>query len=304
MGVLRRDPLRYWWEMRRPRASIIHYHHARWSTLMAAALASGRREGAWVITVHGHELEPYLRSRRPGVATMTRWAVGRFDRVIAVSEAVADYLRELTGSSVEVIPAYLPAEPPEVPPAEMDLGPALVVSAYRVGRASSSDLYGLDIAGAVYAAACPAIPDLRLELFLAQAPESKDARRYLDTALEPARRVGGADRVSVRVGAALAPAFRRGVVYLRPTRTDGDAVSIREALDAGVPVVASDAVQRPPEVLTVSLDAIDAWVLAIHRALREGAPTGGLSQGSRKHADAIISLYRRLMDEQAGGRAP
>ncbi len=39
--------------------------------------------------------------------------------------------------------------------------------------------------------------------------------------------------------------WRRCDVYLRPSSTDGDAVSVREALALGTPVVASDAVARP-----------------------------------------------------------
>ena len=34
-------------------------------------------------------------------------------------------------------------------------------------------------------------------------------------------------------------------VLLKPTNTDGDAISVREALYLGVPVVASDVVERP-----------------------------------------------------------
>lgn len=39
-------------------------------------------------------------------------------------------------------------------------------------------------------------------------------------------------------------------IFIRPTITDGDALSIREALHLKVPVIASDCVTRPPGVLT------------------------------------------------------
>lgn len=39
-------------------------------------------------------------------------------------------------------------------------------------------------------------------------------------------------------------------VYLRPTSTDGNSVAVLEALDAGIPVLASDAVPRAEGVLT------------------------------------------------------
>ena len=38
-------------------------------------------------------------------------------------------------------------------------------------------------------------------------------------------------------------------VFVRPSITDGDSVSIRECLSLGVPVIASNAVSRPPECI-------------------------------------------------------
>ena len=37
----------------------------------------------------------------------------------------------------------------------------------------------------------------------------------------------------------------RSAAFVRPTFTDGDSISVREALALGVPVIASDAVARP-----------------------------------------------------------
>ena len=39
--------------------------------------------------------------------------------------------------------------------------------------------------------------------------------------------------------------YGKSDIFIRPTYTDGDSVSIRECLSLGVPVIASDAVRRP-----------------------------------------------------------
>ncbi len=44
-------------------------------------------------------------------------------------------------------------------------------------------------------------------------------------------------------------ALRHCSVLIRATRSDGDAISVREALNAGVPVLASDCVERPEGVI-------------------------------------------------------
>ena len=41
------------------------------------------------------------------------------------------------------------------------------------------------------------------------------------------------------------PLFQRVDLFVRPTLSDGDSVSVREALYFNLPVVASDAVERP-----------------------------------------------------------
>ena len=46
------------------------------------------------------------------------------------------------------------------------------------------------------------------------------------------------------------PVFNMVDLFIRPSYSDGDANSIREALYFGVPVVASDCVRRPNSVIT------------------------------------------------------
>ncbi|MGD0516877.1 MAG: glycosyltransferase, partial [Thermoguttaceae bacterium] len=48
------------------------------------------------------------------------------------------------------------------------------------------------------------------------------------------------------------PVLKYADLFLRPTRTEGDSASIREAISLGVPVVASDATLRPKDILLFS----------------------------------------------------
>jgi hypothetical protein len=74
----------------------------------------------------------------------------------------------------------------------------------------------------------------------------------------------------------LLPIFRQpGTVYVRPTKTDGDSLSIREALALGARVVASDAVIRPDKVICYRHsdinDFFDKFKLALSRNSDAGA---------------------------------
>jgi glycosyltransferase involved in cell wall biosynthesis len=59
----------------------------------------------------------------------------------------------------------------------------------------------------------------------------------------------------------LYPILRSSDLFLRPTNTDGDALSIREALSFSVPVIASDVVHRPSGTILFKNRDIDDLLL-------------------------------------------
>lgn len=310
LGTLKRNPVRYWLALRRYPSLVVHYHHSRWSTLLVVALA--RRLDAsrrYVITIHGHGLSSHLVSPTPLVAALTRWALAQFDEIVVVSEEIARSLELFGFTDTTLIPAYLGA-------AQVDIGsdpktarflergrPVLVVAAYRVAFTNDGeDVYGLDLAVEAFCRLSQRHPDLGLCLFVANRPRGA-ARRYLRRLQGRAVAQAGEERVRVLFEAPLLPTLVHDVVFLRPTRTDGDAVSIREALAMGVPVIASDVVARPPGVQCFATADADALCGAIKRLLERGhaaraanhvTPADGASPS---YADA--ELLARLTDVYA-----
>jgi glycosyltransferase involved in cell wall biosynthesis len=170
--------------------------------------------------------------------------------------------------------------------------PVLIASASKVAAGPARDTYRLDLVTDVFIAVAPRHPDLRLELFLAREPGGRRARAYLNDLRSRLDRAHLTGRVSIHVGAPLAEAFQPRSVYLRPTRTDGDAVSIREALHRGAPVIASDAASRPGGVHTLPGDDRDAWVRACERFLLEPQAVATVEGRPSK---ALLDIYRRVL---------
>lgn len=298
---LRRNPARYWFRLRGTQGSVIHYHHSRLDTLLATALARRNSESRWIVTFHSDVIQRSLTSRVSGIALLSRWAMRRFDRIIVVSDALGEIVRAQTGRPVTVIPAYLPLRHRVTD--NRDVGPVTptaIVAASRVASRASSDRYGLNVASAIFAAASTKMADLRLEIFLNQAPTGPLARRYLAKVLDPLRGAGLNNRVRVSFGSELSPALRRGAVYLRPSRTDGDAVSVREALDAGIPVLASDVVKRPAGAIALPLDDVSAWVDALPQAVERSRSLPLTANRSNEQADAMMLLYREEIGRLSG----
>jgi glycosyltransferase involved in cell wall biosynthesis len=322
VGELHRNPLLYRLAVSSWPAHIVHYHHSRLSTLVAVSLATQyRSDRAYLITIHSHNLQRNLESRFGAVAWLTRWSLRRFDEVVAVSPEIARTLEaHLDDRPIMTVPAYLPPDedddrsrlPEDVSHFLRAPGRTMVTSAYRITRsAARHDDYGLDTSVATFCRLAPRHPDLRLLIFLAQPPRGRRAKRYLDALMNQLAREKLSDRAAICVGLNLTPAFASDVVYLRPSRVDGDAVSIREALDAGLQVVASDVVVRPRGVTVAPPTDVAAWCAAVERALarpRSEAPfashatPGRGDQTAHAYAEELLQLYARHLPAETRDR--
>jgi glycosyltransferase involved in cell wall biosynthesis len=204
-----------------------------------------------------------------------------------------------------MIPAYLPDEDDpgelsEEADAFLRQGRSLVMAAYRLsvdGRGRT--LYGLETAIDSFASVGRDHRDLQLAIFLASPPRSRREAQLLRglvaRALDPDLR----GRIRVFYGQPLAPALGLATLFLRPTLTDGDAVSIREAMTAGLPVLASDVVGRPEGVTVLPLE-VPRWAREIDRALNNGAAANATGSAADPLAQ-LLEIYDRLRPRPAPG---
>jgi glycosyltransferase involved in cell wall biosynthesis len=309
VGTLRRNPLRYYFLPRRIPARILHYHHSHWSQLLAVALGKTRSRSRYIVTVHGEDLPTLLRSRIPWLGRVTRWALRRFDVLIVVNDKIRQTIEaEFVDRPIEVLPAFLAdhaAETHYEPSLEKFLssGPGLILPAFRVRfMPDGRDVYGFDTAVEAFTVVAKGRPSLHLALFVAEQPKGRKPTRYLNDLIRRLERVGLRDRTKVVFGVPLTPAFRHDVVLVRPSRMDGDALSIREALDIGVPVVASDAVERPSGVVTFATDNVVDFARKLEDVLDRRSdlrdPEHRSGDGARGPGDAdflatLIRIYRQ-----------
>jgi glycosyltransferase involved in cell wall biosynthesis len=312
LGALKQNPWNYYRLPREFSARVVHYHHSHWAHLIGFALGP-RDEGArYIATLHGSTIEHQLTA--PLIGRLTRWALRRFDVIVAVNPTIRRAVeRNIDNITLETIPAFIPAqiderfEYPHEIQTFLESGRTIVVPAYgimflRDGR----ELYGLDVIVAAFTELAVEQSDLRLALFVAKRPEDGEGRRHLATLEGALQEAGIRERTLVVYGLPFTPALRHAEVVVRPSRTDGDALSIREALHAGVPVVASDAVARPEGVLTFPSEDIHALRATLTDALDR--PTGSAGKIASAHdpqqpsddfAVRLISIYRDQLDRTA-----
>ncbi|MGB0111149.1 MAG: glycosyltransferase family 4 protein [Terriglobales bacterium] len=94
--------------------------------------------------------------------------------------------------------------------------------------------------------------------------------------------------------AATMQAISRAHVMLRTTLYDGDAVSVREALHVGTPVIASNNGMRPVGVHLIPKSDLPALLLAINETLAQPAPRKEVSGNDDSNLKAVLDFYREL----------
>lgn len=92
-------------------------------------------------------------------------------------------------------------------------------------------------------------------------------------------------------------AIAQADVMLRTTLYDGDAISVREALYLGTPVVATDNTMRPAGVQLVPAFAPHALFAAVERTLRSSAakPEEKMPLADQSNLEAVLQVYEELL---------
>jgi glycosyltransferase involved in cell wall biosynthesis len=90
-------------------------------------------------------------------------------------------------------------------------------------------------------------------------------------------------------------AIRRSDLMLRTTLYDGDAISVREALQVGTPVIATDNAMRPSGVTLVPKSDLPALVRAIEMQLARPKNRAVGSQTDEANLQAVFDFYQELL---------
>ena len=144
--------------------------------------------------------------------------------------------------------------------------PILLLSVAHLMRIENKDMYGVDMAIRLLAGITNEYPDAGLIIGLAQIKD----KPYFDQLQRHMSALGISERIYyVHENKELWPLFSYVDLFLRPTLTDGDSISVREALYFNVPVVASDVSVRPAGVQCFKTNDLDDAIYITKKTLKE-----------------------------------
>jgi glycogen synthase len=249
-----------------------------------------------VFTFHsgGYPSTPQGRSTDPH--SFDGLVLRRFDRLIAVNEEILQFFLKL-GVPHERVRVIAPHSFPE---GESYAGPlpeplATFFTEHRPVFISAGQLepeYDLPIQIEALARVRASFPNAGLVL-LGHGSLEQDLRNRIEADLSAADILLSGDIPH----AAAMQAISRADLMLRTTLYDGDAISVREALHLGTPVIATDNGMRPADVRLVPTSSVQALQQAIEQTLMASAGRARKqSAADESNLEAVLDLYRELLD--------
>ena len=148
------------------------------------------------------------------------------------------------------------------------------------------DVYGLDMC----IEACRRIPELSLIFCTPQYD-----KKYLDVCCEKITNDGLGDRIHIFTKMVnLASLYSKVDLFVRPTTTDSYGISAHEAIDSGIPVIASDVCERASGVVVFSTGNIDDFCMKINGT----KSINNVGQESTNSIDFYVRLYNSQASER------
>jgi len=233
------------------RRTILHLHTnghnwKSWVMILTAALAARLKRTRALLTIHSGLFPGYTKTFGPLSRYLARWTLCSFCRVIGVNSEIGRALRDLgvRDSDLAVIPAFLGVPNgtsiEAVDRSLVDGSRPLVVV---VGGGDKDPEMGLPIVITALPALIERFPGLRA-VFIGWQVGPKT--RPLIEARNLGKHATCIGEISHERCLGL---LQEADAVVRSTFADGDAITVREALDLGVPVVASDTDFRPAGVV-------------------------------------------------------
>lgn len=224
----------------------LHLHtngHNRKSWLLAFFCGiAGQFAPACLLTVHSGMAPGYLSTRYTRRRRMVRISCLLYNRVICVNRQIHDTFTSLglPTSRLQIRSAYLSSTPTAELPAEWkDLVQASTPLLTTVLFFRPE--YGFDVLLSAIVHLHSVYPELGCMVIGSGDGRNEAERMIREAGMENVVRLLGDVPHDLCLGLIAA-----SDLFVRPTYTDGDSLSVREALSLGVPAVVSDVGNRPP----------------------------------------------------------
>lgn len=257
-----------------------------------------------VITIHNSMIEEYYNNDKNFINKFfLRWMAQSDVIWITVSKQGKDLLMSLPfkfRNEPIVIPAYIPIKQEATEPLPHTLSDyamrhrrIITFYGHSFMISNGADIYGFIDALEVYSTIVKSVgTDTGMVYCIADQSDKEKIERLH----KEAQKYGVDDLVYWQLGPIkdMDSLWRLTDVYIRPTCTDGDSVAVREAIDLGVNVVASDVCLRPEGVTTYHYGNPSDFFSKVEIALRKHR---GKEKANMAPYYSMMDVYNKLLNK-------
>jgi glycosyltransferase involved in cell wall biosynthesis len=246
---------------------------------------------------------------------LIQWVVQNTYLLVCVNQKIYQSVLELgvPRNRVFYLPSFLPPGPESTQKSDVcadvwafSAEPHPLIAANgKVAWHQDTDLYGLDLLLELAVKLKPDYPNLGIAICFWD--HKTEDQAYLDHLLALAKEKGVEKNLlfNTRRGPFI-PVLAEADVFVRPTNTDGDATSIREALALGIPSVVSDVVERPQGAMLFRTRDVDDFEKQVRSALAQAnrpreERTFVVSEEDKQRIEQQVTLIRSLLSGQLPG---
>lgn len=290
------------WHMLLRRRTIIHFHNFSLGNLWLYALLGTRHQTA--LTFHNERFLDEINAGGDLRRQLRVWLLNRLDYVIVVNDKCAALARTIVHNhtKLRVIPTFInpsssinDSAPRPISDLREQHRILIASNAFRLSFHKGQDLYGIDM---LIELTERLINRHHLDVITVVLLPDPGNESYLRQLQERVRELGIGERFLLATDPVdnAIPVWKIADVVVRATNTDGDSLSVLEALAVGTPVVGSDCVPRHPLVTlfkTRDLDDLERATVEVLSNLQERRQIlKGLTIGDG--VDQLVGLYQEL----------
>lgn len=284
---------------------IVHYHKKSWNSRAILCLAA-KLNPSLRIVLSVHSLREDLNKLGFTEKFFMKFTVKNAHFFIVMNDVIKAKLIEAGCSfgKIEIIPAFLPPEEKEsdfseIPGEVWDFiesrSPVLSANAFMIRFFNNEDLYGIDLCIELCGMLKEHFPQIG---FVFSLPNIGDDKYFEKMNQLIEKKTLRDNFLFITKPYAFYPILKKSDVFIRPTNTDGDALSIRESLFYNVPTIASNVIARPEgTVLFENRDINDLYSKTKEILENRNATTGDLcDSGNKNNLERTIKVFESVMD--------
>ena len=234
---------------------IVHVHTHGWGLWTKIFLLKLVRRFRLILSLHNLRFFEELQEARADIRMLSKNLLGQVDRMVIDNPGAYPLLEQLNYPRERIlhIPEFIPPMLDEIHFMEFpeklrtfmkDHTPLLSISVCRMFLNRGLDVYGMDLMVEALKTVIKEHPNLGLVVALSRTDEEQE---YQKDIMNRIRQGGLEENVYFFTESVpeIYPLWKKSDIFLRPTASDGNSVSVQEALYFGTPVLASDCTHRP-----------------------------------------------------------